>query len=369
MHEDMLIVGGYGQVGRIISTRLASHYPGRVIVAGHNISGGGHPSLAGTEASKIRFRQFDIRQPKQFDAALLGIRLAVVSVERADDAFVRACLTHGVHYLEVATSHERLAEIVALRSLALEKGVAVIPGAGLIPGLSNILAAHCAQGMASVAHADIFVLLGLGDTHGTDAVRWMLDQGRHRFSVATRQGAESFANYSDPRWVHFPGDTVPRMAYRFNFGDQHVLPESIGAQAASSRLCFDSQIATQLLALVAQVGLLRLVRGNMAVWLARVLRHIPIGGDRFALQAEVASATGERVTASVTGNREADATGIVTALAARLLYEETVVKGVHFLENILTLAAIRGELEFAGMRVWANNSSNKNTGPDAGGPH
>lgn len=48
------------------------------------------------------------------------------------------------------------------------------------------------------------------------------------------------ANFTDPRQVRFPGERRRHTTYRFDFADQHTLPETIGATAASTHLCFDS---------------------------------------------------------------------------------------------------------------------------------
>ncbi|HQN19407.1 MAG TPA: saccharopine dehydrogenase NADP-binding domain-containing protein [Syntrophobacteraceae bacterium] len=349
MKNDILVVGGYGQVGRIISSRLAREYPGRVVIAGRNAL----KDRAQADPA-IRRRQLDLAHPAEFSPALAGVRLAVVSFERKNSNFVQTCIEQGVCYIEVAASHEKLCEVTALGDLALEKGVAVIPGAGLIPGLSNILAAHCADGLTSVKRVDIFAMLGLGDLHGIDAIRWILDHGGRRFALATRRGTECFESFSDPRPVRFPDENTPRIAYRFNFGDQHVLTESIGADEAASRVCFDSGPATRLFVLAARAGVLRLARRLSPLRIARMMQPIRFGSNRFGLLVAVTDEFGVRVDASVTGRGEAKATGVVTALAARLLYDGKVRPGVHFLEHVLPLSAIKDDLEAEGIRVWAD---------------
>ncbi len=37
MKKNILIIGGYGSVGRVIASRLSERFPGQVIVAGRNI--------------------------------------------------------------------------------------------------------------------------------------------------------------------------------------------------------------------------------------------------------------------------------------------------------------------------------------------
>jgi len=98
--------------------------------------------------------------------------------ERSGDSIVRACLDWDVNYTEAATSFERLDEILRLREYCSTSRASVLAGAGLIPGRSWVLAAHLAGSVPRARDATTYVMLGPGDLHGVDAVRWMLHEGR-----------------------------------------------------------------------------------------------------------------------------------------------------------------------------------------------
>ena len=70
-------------------------------------------------------------------------------------------------------------------------------------------------------------MLGLGDTHGVDAIRWMLDYADRSFTLQTPTGPVSVETFSDPKVVYFPDESAPRTTYRFDFADQHVIPSTL----------------------------------------------------------------------------------------------------------------------------------------------
>lgn len=352
--NNILVVGGYGQVGRVVSLWLGQHYPGRVIAAGRSFEKA--QSLAAETSGRVRPLQLDLDNPSDDKALLDGVRVAVASLERpGDDPFVRACLAHGVHYVEVGASFEALQRVLLLDSVAQGSGAAAVASTGLIPGLSNLLAAHLAGKLDHTHSLDIYVMLGLGDTHGVDAIRWMLANADRRFTVQTPDGPQTVESLTDPKQVTFPGEHQPRTAYRFDIADQHVLPATTGAAGASTRLCFDVRSVTWLLAGLKRVGLVKAFQRLDPAMVAGMLGRVKFGSDRFALQVEATGmAEGQALVlaAGATGRGEAHATGIITALTAEALYQGHIPLGVHHVEQVIRVARWRERLENEGIRLW-----------------
>lgn len=352
--DNILVVGGYGQVGRVASLWLGRHYPGRVIAAGRNF-GKAQSFAAGTKGQVLPL-QLDLDNFGSAEALLDGVRVAVASIERPDDdRFVRACLAHGVNYVEVGASFEALKRVLRLDPLARETGAAAVASTGLIPGLSNLLAAHLAGKQDHTHSLDVYVMLGLGDTHGVDAIRWMLANADRRFTVQTADGPQPVQSLTDPKEVTFPGEHRSRTAYRFDIADQHVLPATTGAAGASTRLCFDSRSVTWFLASLKRLGLVKAFQSLDPVTVADVLDQVKFGSDRFALQVEATGmAEGQAVVlaAGATGRGEAHATGIITALTAEALYQGHIPLGVHHVEQVIRLAGWHESLENEGIRLW-----------------
>jgi len=74
---DVLITGGYGNVGRRVAADLAPDYPGRLVVAGRSAEKAGQ--LAAELGYGVRGRRVDVGDPGSVKAALTA-RFTVVGL-------------------------------------------------------------------------------------------------------------------------------------------------------------------------------------------------------------------------------------------------------------------------------------------------
>ena len=345
MRDKILICGGYGQVGRVIATRLGERLPGRVVVAGRNQERAA--ALAQAAQGRLIPRGLDLADEAGWGSALHDASLAIVCLEQNNAAFARACLERGTHVIDISASDHILQQIEALDALARQRGASAVLSVGLAPGLTNLLARYLSDLLDTAETVDICVLLGLGEAHGTDAVRWMLEHAVKPFSVQTPQGRRDVRSLSEPRVFALPPPYGQRRAYRFNFSDQHVLPRTLGGAAVATRLCYDSAVVTDLFAALGRLGVLPRIARLDPSQLARVMRWLPMGGDGYVVQVEVlGSRSGRRqiCTASAQGRGEAHATGVVTALVAEHVLSGAAPHGVYHSEQICKPARLLRQL-------------------------
>jgi saccharopine dehydrogenase (NAD+, L-lysine forming) len=351
MSENVLIVGGTGQVGRVVAGRLAERWPGRVLVAGRSLERAA--AVAAEHGGASRPVQFDIgRLGDQIDA-LDGVRLAIVCVEQANLAFARAALGRGIHVIDISATYQLLHAIEGLDGLARQHNAIGLLSVGLAPGLTNLLARYGADLLESTESIDLFLMLGLGEAHGADAIRWTLETLSTSFSLDTPAGPRRVESFGEGRAVRFPGDRRPRRAYRFDFSDQHVLRRTLGVPEVSTWLCFDSDLATRAVALLKRMGAFRKADRLDPQLLARLAGHLPGGSDQFRVLAEVRGrARGARrvVSLSAAGYNEARATGMMTAYAAEHILGSPHPGGVYHSDQLLNPSAVLRALRQSGIR-------------------
>ena len=114
--DAIVVLGGYGAVGRAASEALAGWFPGRAVVAGRD--GGKARRLAGAP----RPAQVDVTRPDDVRRVLDGARLVVMCVEQANAAVGCARLERGVHYVEISATTPILAAVAELDGLATARG-------------------------------------------------------------------------------------------------------------------------------------------------------------------------------------------------------------------------------------------------------
>jgi saccharopine dehydrogenase-like NADP-dependent oxidoreductase len=79
-HKDILIVGGYGIVGRQIAAELALDYANRVIVAGHSREKA--DEAAAMIGSGVRGQRIDVDDPSSIEAVLDDVGVIVSCVDQ-----------------------------------------------------------------------------------------------------------------------------------------------------------------------------------------------------------------------------------------------------------------------------------------------
>lgn len=313
----ILIVGGYGQVGRAIAERLAPQFPDRVVVAGRDA--GKARTAAGRIGHGTEGRRIDLFAGDSH-GVLDDVALVLVCLDQTDTRFVEDCLRRGIRYLDISADYAFLAQVEALDALAREHDTTALLSVGVAPGLTNLLAAHARTKMDQIDRLDILLEFGLGDHHGQAAVEWMFDNLDSAFELRENGRTKSVRGFGESLHLALPGGR-PRPAWRFNFSDQHVIGRNLGVPSVSTWVRFEDRLSTWAFARAARGGLGRLLRRRrwrrLAMWL---FLNVHVGSDicGVAVRATGRTKTGRRdLTVGVIGRREALMTAIIAAEIAR----------------------------------------------------
>src|SRR5689334_8475387 len=95
----ILIVGGYGVVGRRIAAELAVDHPGRVVVAGRDARKADAAAAAIGHAA--RGRRIDVRSGPSIEDALEDVQLVVSCVDQPGRPLLHAAIARGLSYTDV----------------------------------------------------------------------------------------------------------------------------------------------------------------------------------------------------------------------------------------------------------------------------
>lgn len=225
--------------------------------------------------------------PLQIDATLtpsiewLSDAVLVIScLDETDASFAAYCLGNGCNFITISADRNLLA---AMEKLPPAEGCCVM-GVGLAPGLTNLLAQYASSGLDALESVDLSVLLGLGEKHGKAAVDWTMNSIASVYHVNTKHHPKQIRSFTGKRTVYL-GDFGKRSTYFFPFPDQFSLIGSLGAKTVQTRLCFDSQVITWLLASAAKVGFTRLlhqkyIRNVLTRILSSLLAPMPMLSKR-----------------------------------------------------------------------------------------
>lgn len=223
----VMIVGGYGKVGGRICAQLSRETDLSVIVSGRRLAEA--ERLAASLGAGAR--HLDLSDPGTWEMACTGIDCVVACMDQKNSAFCEFLFDHAIDYIDITASDRFFRKIEAL---APAQSTAML-SVGLAPGLTNILAAHCAACLDRVTHIDIGLLAGLGDHHGRAGLDWMADR---LFDPARDR---------QRKVLDFGFGQGKRMAHCVDFSDQHALRRTLAIESVTTRICFNPWWATNAL--------------------------------------------------------------------------------------------------------------------------
>ncbi|NOZ96078.1 MAG: Saccharopine dehydrogenase [Acidobacteria bacterium] len=334
----ILVVGGYGAVGGVISTTLGNLFPGEVIVAGRDFQKA--KGFSSKLDQKVIPLELDISTsvPKD-DDRLENVSIIIMCIDQKNTHFVEQCIKRGIHYIDITANYEFLSKIESLNEEAKNHNSTVVVSVGLAPGLTNLLAKHCSLVIQDMQYADIYIMLGLGEKHGKAAIRWALEDLNDQFVIREDGKKRLVKSFEDGKQTIFPGRIGTRTTYRSNFSDQHVIPKTLNIDSASTRVCFDSVAMTGLYALLKKTGLSNIVKLRVVQdVMIQVLQRVRLGSNQFVLKVEAGSNREEGVLyeCSIAGYGEGKNTGSVAAKVAEKLYNSSFPFGVFHIEQIFS---------------------------------
>ncbi len=320
MKWRVLVVGGYGAVGGTVTATLGAWFPGRVVPAGRDEA----------RARRHGGVRVDVTDPDGFGRVLDGlgdVAAVVLCVEPPDTGVARVCLERGVHLVDIGATRRLLDGVSDLDATAVAGGATAVLSVGVAPGLTNLLARRAHEAVGGAERIDLTVLLGSGERHGGDAVRWTVENLAE--PVTGR-----------PLRTVLPGYGT-RTAHPFPFSDQHSLSRTLAVPEVTTRLCLDSRPLTALLFALRRTGLLRTTRRQGVRRLVTgAFRRVHLGGDGFAVRADARSGDGRGAAYAMTGRAQSRVTGLVAAYVTRELLTGDLPAGVHHIDRLPALAGL-----------------------------
>lgn len=341
MKDEIIVVGGYGMVGQIISTELSKYFPGKVYAAGRSLE----------KAEAFSEKTFGIVKPMELDitksidgVTLENTKLLIMCLDQPNTEFVKKVFEYGIDYIDISAGSEFLIAVEALKEEAVTGSSTALLSVGLTPGLSNLMALEASRQLEHTDSLDIAIMLGLGDHHGSAAIQWTLDNMNREFMWLNQGISEKAASFLDGKSFYFGKDLGHRKAYRFPFSDQHTIAKTLTIPVVKTRLCFDSAFITKGIARMKEIGGLGILQNqNVRHMTEKAMTTLAFGSDKYALKVEAVGKKAGKVVKSellIQGRKEAEITGLVAAAAARNLYEGEYPKGVYHIEQLFDLSIL-----------------------------
>jgi hypothetical protein len=343
----MVVVGGYGHVGRRLIDALDARV--EVVVAGRR------PDAAARAAEESGRRACTTPVDVSTGAGLgAAVRPGDLVVNVAGDdpraTLLRTAIELGCDYADLTADPATIAAMVDLDRATRDAGVSALAGIGLAPGATNVLARAAVDRLPGAEHVDIGLLLSATDDFGPAALEWTFATAAEGLRIQRQGRVVAVEPFRASTRMHLGGRV--RTTYAFGFPEQVFLPETLGLTSAAGWFALDPALMGRGLAAVAG-------RRTVRRWLSRpgVRRRLvrlavalpsPARGRHTVAAAAVARRGSTSVSACLTSEGE-DAT--TAACAAALLETAPWSAGVHLPEQTVDPEAFRLALEARGITM------------------
>jgi saccharopine dehydrogenase-like NADP-dependent oxidoreductase len=347
LKDKIVVVGGYGQVGQIICKDLGELFPGKIFAAGRSYDKAKEFCLKTN--SKVLPLQMDVHENKLSEDFFQEVFLVVMCLDQQSPKFMERCLKEKIHYIDISASHEFLLQVRSMISRMSSIESTAVLSVGLAPGVTNMLVKHSLQYLDQIHSANIYLMLGLGEKHGRAAIEWMIDNMNAVFFIRDKGAKKQVRSFEDGRKIIFPNGLGQRSAYRFNFTDQHVLPETLGIPSVSTRICFDSAMITNLIALLKKIGILSLL--HQPIFRRQVIKlfeKLNLGSEIYVakvISEGIIKEQAIRYECSIYGEKESYITGKVAAFVAKRIYAKPYPTGIFHIEELFQWEDLFDELQ------------------------
>jgi saccharopine dehydrogenase (NAD+, L-lysine-forming) len=345
---SVLIVGGYGIVGRRIVRLLAPGYPDRVIVAGRRAEAAAE--VAREVGSGVTARRIDIEDEASVREGLSDVAVVVCCVEQRDDLVLREAIRRGLAYADLAPKLAYGRDVATLDQEAKRSGACLLMGIGVSPGVSSVMAlALCEQLDGPPDLVESALIYGMGDEFGSDSLGFIVRSAAVPFKVLEDGVVRNTFPFRDGASVEFPAPLGRRTAYIHGFSDAVTYPRTLKAKTAVARLAIDPAWMGWLAFAAQRLHLLSMAAPRVGG--SRRLHAWLAAHDQFALVVRVRRG-GDESRMTLMGRRQADATAhAASEFIARLARGEPSEPGLWMPEQYIEPQGFFAKLAEVGLAV------------------
>ncbi|MNO41293.1 Saccharopine dehydrogenase [compost metagenome] len=269
--KKILIVGGYGAVGRQIATILHDRHPDLDIILG----GRSPQKAAPFKSTRVQTVVVDNNADDPLLYAGDNVSLIINSVNDLQDRLLMSAVRRKIPLIDLT----RWTEIFQQSITKLKKAdlfAPIVLSSGWMAGTASLFAMLHSATLQNVA-VDIHALYSLRDKAGPDSAAYM-DRMTIPFHITEPRGKRLVFPMTDPIKVQFP-DGYTAKCYRLDTPDHVTLPTAEHIDSANFRITFDSKASTSILVGLVNSGIWKMISGERFRSLRRRLLYNPGTGS------------------------------------------------------------------------------------------
>ncbi|MBA2711413.1 MAG: saccharopine dehydrogenase NADP-binding domain-containing protein [Tatlockia sp.] len=208
MITRLLIIGGYGNFGRLIAKRLATEKNIQLIIAGPHLEKAQLLSKELLAHNQIESAQINIHH--QLEQSLKEIKPDIVihtsgPYQIQGYEVAKACIKQGCHYIDLADARDFVVGITQLNNQAQANNLLICSGASSVPCLANAIINHYQSEFAKITDLDYAIATAQLTNNGLATTTAGLSYAGKPFNTLRNGKAKIIYGWQDLRRRKFWG--------------------------------------------------------------------------------------------------------------------------------------------------------------------
>ncbi|WP_138753070.1 saccharopine dehydrogenase NADP-binding domain-containing protein [Paenibacillus sinopodophylli] len=270
-NQLVLIVGGYGEVGRQIAQLLHDRHPNLNIALGGRTAGKAVPF----QSARVQTIVVDNNADDPLVHTGEHVSLIINAVNDLEDRLLLSAVRRKIPLIDL-TRWTEIFQQSATKLESKELHAPVVLSSGWMAGTASLFAMLYSASLKNVS-IQIHALYSLRDKAGPDSAAYM-DRMNIPFHITEPKGNRLVFPMTDPVNVQFPNGYTAK-CYRLDTPDHVTLLKPNHIDSASFRITFDSKASTYALVGMIKSGLWKLISGERFRTLRRRLLYNPGTGS------------------------------------------------------------------------------------------
>ncbi|SES24711.1 Saccharopine dehydrogenase NADP binding domain-containing protein [Gracilibacillus ureilyticus] len=274
MKKSVLIVGGYGVVGRQIAEILRNQQDDLEIFIG-----GRNPGKAEglfEEDSSIHAVKIDNLSKDPLKEVRRDLTLIINAVNDPEHYLLRSAVEKHIPIIDITSWTEHMKDSIHMLD-KMKLHSPVILSSGWMGGVAALFSRFTTASFKDVHLVNINILLSIADKAGPNSIEYM-DRLSVPFEITENRMQRQVYPLTDSAHVKFPNNFRTK-CYRIDTPDHYTLPKTLNADSVNVRIAFNHKFSTYSLRFLVATGIWKLISGKSFKSLRKSMLYNPGDGD------------------------------------------------------------------------------------------
>ena len=220
MAQKVLVIGGYGRIGKSVATDIVSHTDAEVSITSRQ---------AQPQIEPFRFLARNLDDREQLHKAIANKDLVVHCAgpfHHRDGRVLESCIEQGVNYIDVSDHRSFYQRVIKQQEQAIAAGVTAVLNTGIFPGISNSMVKQGVEQFDRANKIHLSYVVASSGGAGLTVMRTTFLGLKNKFSAWIDGKWQDISPYSQREVIKFPAPYGKTGVYWFDVPETYTFADS-----------------------------------------------------------------------------------------------------------------------------------------------